>query len=190
MCKSIMLHVCCAPCASWCAQKLLSDGYAVTLCFANANLAPPSEYRKRRDATRLLARKMGLSLVEAVDDHSAWLAAVKGAESEPEGGYRCRLCFAYNLRKVADLAQARGFAHIATSLTVSPHKSSRVVFEVGRQIKGFVPINFKKQDGFRKSLNLASEFGLYRQHYCGCEFSFRQQLDQAGERSVPDGRGA
>lgn len=169
----ILLHVCCAPCAGHCAQWLGEQGYAVQLCFANANLAPAAEYRKRLDAAQQLATSLNVPLHEAPETHAAWLQAIRGTENAPEGGARCEICFAFNLRAVARMARELGVERFTTSLTVSPHKSSRLIFAVGQTLEGFVAIDFKKQDGFRKSLALSTSLGLYRQTYCGCEFSFR-----------------
>ena len=110
-----------------------------------------------------------------VPDHDAWLAAVRGLENEPEGGARCSRCFRYALSRVAALAAEKGFDAFTTSLTISPHKRSEIICAIGRELDParFLAVDFKKHDGFRRSTQLARERGLYRQDYCGCEFSRR-----------------
>ena len=172
---SVLLHACCGPCATHAIEELRRQGHAVTLCFAGGNLAPPEEYGRRLDAVRRLAEQTCTPLIVDAPDHAAWLAAVAGLETEPEGGARCRACFRYMLGRVQVLAAANGFESLATSLTVSPHKHSPTIFAVGREVDAgrFLPVDFKKGDGFRRSKELARAAGLYRQDYCGCEFSIR-----------------
>ena len=106
-------------------------------------------------------------------DHEDWLSFIKGFENEPEKGERCRLCFRYNLAKTAKLAEAENYDLFTTTLTISPHKISKVIFEEGNKYKNFLDIDFKKQDGFKRSLDLSKVNNFYRQKYCGCEFSIR-----------------
>lgn len=173
----LLLHTCCGPCASACVERVREDGLEPVLFFSNANIEPRGEYLKRLEAAKRLAAAEGVELVEdAGADHAEWLEKVaKGYENEPEGGARCRRCFAFSLSRAAAYAAANGYASFATSLTVSPHKRSATVFEAGREAGGdaFVPYDFKKRDGFRRSVEKAKELGLYRQDYCGCEFSRR-----------------
>ena len=171
--RKILLHCCCAVCASSCIERLLDGGFAVTLFFSNSNIAPKEEYDRRLDAMRKLAGIAGLELIEDEYDHAAWRRAVSGLEAEPERGKRCPECFRYSLRRTSERAAALGIARFTTSLTVSPLKDSRTIFAVGSAFPGFEPIDFKKRDGYLRSGILAKEYGLYRQQYCGCEFSFR-----------------
>jgi predicted adenine nucleotide alpha hydrolase (AANH) superfamily ATPase len=168
--STLLLHVCCGPCAAGAIERL-KNNYLVTLFFSNSNIWPEQEYRKRLDAARKLAHALGLPLVEDNYDHSAWLSHVRGFEEEPEGGSRCELCFGFNLLRTAEYARQHNFDHVATTLTISPHKSSATIFTVGEQIEGFLPIDFKKKDGFKRSIELSKNHNLYRQNYCGCEFS-------------------
>jgi len=169
----VLLHTCCGPCASACVPELKGRGHGVTLLFANSNLDTEAEYAKRLDAARALAAADGVALVALPYDHAEWLAEVaKGYEQEPEKGARCARCFRYNLAKTAAYAAAHGFKAFTTSLTVSPHKPSAVVFAAGRAAgDGFLAVDFKKKNGFLRSTRRAAELGLYRQSYCGCEFS-------------------
>lgn len=171
--RRILLHCCCAVCASSCIERLQRDGFAVTLFFSNSNIAPYEEFVRRIVAMRKLAAIVGLPLIEDEYDHAAWRIAVSGLEAEPERGKRCPECFRYSLRRTSKCAAALGIARFTTSLTVSPLKDSRTVFAAGSAFRGFEPIDFKKRDGYLRSGVLAREYGLYRQRYCGCEFSFR-----------------
>ena len=187
--SKILLHICCGPCASACIERLREEGFDVTLFFSNANIAPQEEYEHRRETAKRLAELTDTPFVEdAGASHAEWLEKVaKGFENEPEGGARCRRCFAFNLARAAAYAEAHGFEKFTTSLTVSPHKRSETVFEAGREVGGgaFAAENFKKRDGFRRSLELSAQYGLYRQNYCGCEFSRRPSADGRGENSHP-----
>ena len=172
---AILLHCCCAVCASSCIERLTRENRRVTLFFSNSNIAPREEYDRRLDAMRKLAGITGLELI--VDDyrHDAWREAVAGLENEPERGRRCPECFRFSLTRTAERARELGIAHFTTSLTVSPLKDSRTIFAVGSAFAGFEAIDFKKRDGYLRSGILAREYGLYRQKYCGCEFSFRPE---------------
>ncbi len=108
-----------------------------------------------------------------------WLSAVKGFENEPEKGKRCSVCFNYSLSRTALMARKLNMENFTTTLTISPHKISKVIFENGMRYSGFLPYDFKKKDGFKRSLELSKKMGLYRQNYCGCEFSI-QRLKKAG----------
>jgi epoxyqueuosine reductase len=170
----ILVHICCAPCATASAERLLLEGRKPVLYFSNSNIAPEAEYTRRLESARMLADRMALALEEDVYDHAAWLEAVRGLEMEPEKGRRCLQCFEFSLTRTAQEARRLGIDEFCTTLTISPHKVSRRIFEIGARFPGFVPIDFKKQDGFLRSLQLTRELDLYRQGYCGCEFSRRE----------------
>lgn len=174
----VLLHICCGPCASACLERLRSEGHEVSLFFSNANIAPEEEKGRRLAAAVKLAAATDCELVADTSvTHEEWLGKVAaGYETSPEGGDRCRRCFEFNLRRAAAYAEENGFDAFTTSLTVSPHKRSETVFEAGRAAGGekFMEANFKKKDGFRRSLELSASYELYRQSYCGCEFSMRK----------------
>ena len=171
--QRLLLHVCCGPCATH-PLNVLREQYAVTLFFSNSNIAPREEYERRLDAVRELAKIRGITLVEDVYRHDLWLDRVRGLEKEREGGRRCEVCFAYNLGRTAEHAERHGFGLFTTTLTVSPHKRTEILFRVGRNSGSFLAVDFKKQDGFRRAVELTRSYGLYRQSYCGCEFSHEQ----------------
>jgi len=170
----VALHACCGPCASACVPRLKELGHEVTMVFANSNISSVEEFEKRREAAETLAKAEGVALEVLPYDHAEWLTEVAaGYEQEPEKGERCRRCFRYNLGKTAAFAKSHGFEAFTTSLTVSPHKVSAMVFEAGREVAPevvFLEEDFKKREGFKCSLKRSAELGLYRQSWCGCEF--------------------
>jgi len=166
----VLLHSCCGPCASACVPRLKAEGHEVTMFFANSNIDTEAEYEKRLSAARRLAEAEGVRLVPLPYDHDEWLREVaKGLEDAPEKGARCQKCFRYNLKKTAEACGEMGLDAFATSLTVSPHKVSSMIFAASDDPR-FMKADFKKREGFKESLKRAAELGLYRQSYCGCEF--------------------
>ena len=169
--KDLLLHICCAPCGGGCVNRpeMIAPGRKVRLFFSNSNLDSAEEFEKRLTCVRHLAEYFGLELTVDPYDHEAWQAAVAGSETAPEGGERCRKCFEFNLCRTA--ACAADDEMFATTLTVSPRKSSKVLFEVGSQWENFEAIDFKKKNGYLLGTRFAAEQQYYRQSYCGCEFS-------------------
>lgn len=144
--------------------------------FSNSNIDTFEEFEKRRAAAQILADDEGVELVVDAYNHEDWLANVAaGFENEPERGGRCSRCYAYNMRRTALFAAGRGLDAYTTSLSVSPHKPSAKIFAAAENLPGapFLEIDFKKRGGFQLSLKRAEELRLYRQNYCGCEFSKR-----------------
>jgi len=182
---TVLLHVCCGPCSTTVLERLLPR-YEVVLYFANCNLDTREEYNRRLEAARRVAAEHDLPLYAAEYDHDRWLRAVSGLEWEKEGGARCDVCFRYRLEQAAAEAKARGLDTFTTTLTISPHKDAAGVARAGRlgAMKHgvtYLEEDFKKRDGFRKSVARSRDLGLYRQSYCGCEFSRR-------DREVPRDR--
>ena len=180
---TVVLHACCGPCASACVPRLKEEGHAVVLFFANSNIDTEAEFEKRKAAARKLAEVERVPFVALPYDHAEWLREVAaGYEDAPEKGARCTRCFRYNLAKAADYARAQGQEAFTTSLTVSPHKVSAVIFAAGASVASagaapqFLAVDFKKREGFKLSVRRAAELGLYRQSFCGCEFSKRRDF--------------
>ena len=172
----LLLHVCCAPCASAALEALMPRA-ELTLLYYNPNIRPVAEYEKRLEALkRLLAATDGaggIPLLAFGYDAAAFDAAAAGLLNEPEGGARCDACFRLRLRYTARLAAAGNFDFFCTTLTVSPHKNAVHINTVGEEqaaICGvpWLPSDFKKRDGYRRSVALSVRYGLYRQIYCGC----------------------
>jgi len=173
--SKILLHICCAPCASH-PVMALKDEYDITMLFYGPNIHPVDEYKKRLDSVYMLAKILGIKLVELEYNTKIWFDAVKGLEDEPEGGSRCAICHRIRLERTARFARDNDYPIIATSLTTSPYKPARVINPIGEELAGNYGINFldrdfKKQDGYRKSCELSRKYGLYRQNYCGCVYS-------------------
>jgi predicted adenine nucleotide alpha hydrolase (AANH) superfamily ATPase len=143
--------------------------------FANSNIDTYEEYLKRLEAAKVLADAEGVELIAEEYNHDEWLDEVAaGFENEPEKGSRCARCFRFNLAQTAKYAKEHGFDAFTSSLTISPHKVSAMVFSAGNDVSepcAFLEIDFKKKNGYLKSLQRTKELGLYRQSYCGCEFS-------------------
>ena len=185
----VVLHACCGPCASACVPRLREAGDDVTLLFANSNIDTAEEFERRRAAAETLAAAEGVRFAALPYDHAAWLRDVAaGYEDAPEKGARCARCFRFSLAQAAAFAQANGLDAFTTSLTVSPHKVSAAVFAAGESVADdaaaqasegkpapqFLAVDFKKKEGFRLSVRRTAELGLFRQSYCGCEFSKRR----------------
>jgi predicted adenine nucleotide alpha hydrolase (AANH) superfamily ATPase len=174
----LLLHVCCAPCATHPAT-LLGGEFDVTLFFYNPNIDPDAECLARRDETIRLAEKWSLPVVVSDDDPEGWAEAVRGLENEPEGGKRCEVCFTLRLCKTFETATRHGFDRFTSTLSVSPHKNAALINRIGREIGGshYLEADFKKKDGYKKSCEISRSEGLYRQNYCGCRYSRRTEHD-------------
>jgi len=176
----LLLHVCCAPCATW-PLALLRDRFDLTLLFYGPNIHPKEEYSKRLESARII----GVPLVELDYDTDRWYAEVKGLENEPEGGERCSICYKMRLEQTAVYAKENGYEYFGTTLTLSPYKPARIINPLGESIAKrygltFLAEDFKKKDGFKKSCEMSKEYGLYRQRYCGCEYSRREVIHGQG----------
>ena len=173
----LLLHVCCGPCAAACLEEL-SARFDVTIFFYNPNIAPAAEYDRRLENARRLVEAMPLShpvrFLAGEYRPEDFLSAVKGLEGEPEGGARCRVCFALRLRAAARAAQEIGAEFFTTTLTTGPRKSAQTLYEVGKVIGeeagvAYLPADFKKRGGYEHSLAVCAAYGIYRQNYCGAQ---------------------
>jgi predicted adenine nucleotide alpha hydrolase (AANH) superfamily ATPase len=171
----ILVHACCAPDALY-VFGLLKDAYDVTGFFSNSNIHPRGEYERRLEETRLAAAALGLPLLEDGYDPDGWLRLTRKFKNEPEKGRRCDVCYAARLARTAGRAARDGFEAFATVMSLSPWKKAAVLNRIGRQFGArfgvaFLEADFKKKDGFKKSVDLSRAHGLYRQDYCGCAYS-------------------
>lgn len=173
----LLVHCCCAPDALYCLNRLKEEGrFEVAAYFYNPNIFPDVEYKKRLREMERVAEELGVPLHEEGYSPDEFLAFIKGHEDDLESGYRCALCFDLRLKRAAQHAKENGFDAYTTVLTVSPHKSTSLVRffgqknadEVGTE---FIFFDFKKEGGFQESVRMSKEMKLYRQKYCGCEFS-------------------
>lgn len=174
----LLLQVCCAPCFAG-SVEYLTEHFDVTAFFYNPNIQPKQEFNLRLDALKQLIESFpSVKLVIPEQDENEYLTYVKGFEKEKEGGARCTGCFELRLEKTAKFMvdNMGDYDYFATTLTVSPHKNAKLINEIGNKIANQYNVNylesdFKKKDGFLRSINKSKELGLYRQDYCGCSFS-------------------
>lgn len=171
----LLLHICCANCGTI-PIELLKDEFDLTLFWFNPNIHPLEEYQERLADVRKLSQIYNLRLIEGPYSDKEWFSLVKGLESEPEGGKRCDICFEMRLLKTAQQAKKDGFPWIATTLTIGPQKRAETINRIGQKIANqyqlnFYQADFKKKDGFKKSVILSKKYNFHRQNYCGCVYS-------------------
>ena len=170
----LLLHACCAPCASWPLESL-SSRFEITVFYCNPNIMPREEFDKRLGEFEKL-RRYPFRLEAEPWDNAAFLAAVRGREGDREGGARCALCFRLRLRRTAEKAKAEGYDFFATTLTVSPHKNAEIINGIGAELGEALGVpwlysDFKKREGYKRSIELCRELSIYRQDYCGCRLA-------------------
>ncbi len=176
MADDVLLHACCAVCSAYPIEYLRELGYNPIVYFFNPNIFPPDEFNRRLDELIRYSKKKEVELIVDKQDASGWYNAIAGLENEPERGKRCRRCFEYRLLYTVLKAKKLKISTFTTTLTVSPHKQSKVIFETADELAkqyevNFLAIDFKKNNGFLKTMQIAKEENFYRQNYCGCEFS-------------------
>ena len=176
----LLLHACCGPCSSAVLEQLCQY-FDITVLYYNPNTWPAEEYYRRGEELKKFvaaAHPLGVTVVEDTYDPQEFYTAVQGLEAEPEGGNRCLQCFWQRLEKTAETCALAGCDYFGTTLTVSPHKNYEIISRIGRKLAvrysvSFVDQDFKKKDGFKRSIELSKAYGLYRQNYCGCQYSKR-----------------
>ena len=172
---NLLLHACCAPCAAFVIEKL-SEQYKLTVFIYNPNIHPEEEYLKRTKELVNYCEKNLIDFIEYRYDPQNWFKITKGLENEPEGGKRCEVCFWRRLDVTANYADTHNYDFFATTLSISPHKSTKQINEAGEALADeygvrFLAEDFKKDEGFKKSCELSREHKFYRQNYCGCVYS-------------------
>ena len=172
----IVLHICCGVCSAGVVERLTSEGHEVRGFFYNPNIHPREEYERRLEVAYKVARELNFSLEAAPYLPEEWFAKTFSLENEPEGGKRCEICFRLRLEKTCLYLEDCGGDAFTTTLTVSPRKAADMVNQAGQEIGGdkFLLRDFKKQAGFQRAIELAKQWDLYRQHYCGCLYSQRE----------------
>lgn len=182
----LLIHSCCAPCSSY-VLEYLSEYFEVTIYYYNPNIYPEAEFYRRAEEQKNLIKAMPLSCEvqfiqgDYVPKH--YYDTIKGMETEPEGGERCFRCYELRLREAAKLAKELGFDYFTTTLSISPHKNSAKLAEIGEKVAeeygvSYLPSDFKKKNGYKRSIELSKEYNLYRQDYCGCVYS-KQEREKA-----------
>ena len=177
----ILVHICCAPDALYVA-RYLGENYEVTGFFYDPNIQPKGEYDLRLEEARKVAGMLGVALLEGPYDVDRWLALTLKFKDEPEKGRRCDVCYAMRLQKTAEAARDAGIGMFTTVMSLSPWKKAGTMNRIGRLFASrykvvFLEADFKKKDGFRKSIVMSREAGLYRQDYCGCLYGKNRKND-------------
>ncbi|MCK9615451.1 MAG: epoxyqueuosine reductase QueH [Candidatus Omnitrophica bacterium] len=173
--KKVLLHICCGVCAFACINYLKEAGFYVEGFFCNPNIMPNEEYIKRKDAAEKVCGITSVKLNAPIYAPGNWDTVCSIYSNEPEGGRRCDLCYEFRLKETFHKAMELGFDFFTTTLSVSPHKKSKIINEIGIKIAPayFMAIDFKKNDGFKKTMEFAKTNNIYRQNYCGCAYSIR-----------------
>ncbi|MDE7425973.1 MAG: epoxyqueuosine reductase QueH [Lachnospiraceae bacterium] len=180
---TLLLHSCCAPCSSYCLEYL-SQFFLITIFYYNPNITNKDEYKKRvleqQRLIRELPVKHKISFIEGEYNPSLFFETIKGYENIPEGGERCYRCYELRIRECGRLAKEQGFDYFTTTLSISPLKDAQKLNEIGGQISKeyevkYLYSDFKKKEGYKRSIILSQEYNLYRQNYCGCIFSQKEQ---------------
>ena len=172
----ILLYVCCAPDATQSAEVLRAEGYEVISFFYNPNVHPAGEYKKRSEAMLKLGKEMCMETILGEYDFKNWFASMKPRAKDIEGGEACFECFRIRLDRAAAETKKLNLPLFTSTLTISPHKDADKINAIGAAVAlkygvNYLPSNFKKKDGFKKSVELSKKYDLYRQHYCGCSWS-------------------
>ena len=179
---TLLLHSCCAPCSSY-VLEYLSNYFKITILYYNPNISPIEEFNKRVEEQKrlisLLDTKYPVSFIEGNYDNDIYETAIRGLENEPERGKRCYVCYELRLGECAKLAKEKGYDYFSTTLSISPYKNSNWLNEIGSKLEKEYQVNylyadFKKKNGYKRSIELSNIYHLYRQNYCGCIYSKKE----------------
>ncbi|CVI67981.1 hypothetical protein NDGK_01077 [Clostridiales bacterium CHKCI001] len=180
----LLLHSCCAPCSSY-VLEYLSNYFSITIFYYNPNISPKEEFEKRvKEQQRLIASmpfKNPVDCIVGKYEPERFFEISKGLENVPEGGERCFRCYELRLREAAILAKQKGFDYFTTTLSISPLKKAEKLNEIGRKLEqeyqvSYLYSDFKKKDGYKRSIQLSQEYQLYRQNFCGCVYSKKEAM--------------
>ena len=184
---TLLLHACCAPCSSY-VLEYLSQYFSITVLFYNPNITSPEEYHKRAEELFRLVSECDyvhpVTVKEGRYDPQAFFKIAKGLEDVAEGGERCFKCYRLRMEEAARAASEGGYDYFTTTLSISPLKNASKINEIGEELSAIyetphLPSDFKKKNGYKRSIELSAEHGLYRQNYCGCIYSQRPVADKA-----------
>lgn len=180
---TLLLHSCCAPCSSY-VLEYLSNFLSITIFFYNPNISSKEEYKRRIEEQKRLINALSvkhpINFIEGDYDPDRFYQVTKGLENAPEGGQRCFRCYKLRLEEAAKLANSNNFDYFTTTLSISPHKNAAKLNEIGDELSKEYKIpylysDFKKKNGYKRSIELSKEYNLYRQDYCGCVYSMSAQ---------------
>lgn len=186
----LLMQSCCAPCSSY-VLEYIAKYFDLTLFFFNPNISPENEFKVRLEELKKFVNRAGYDDVKInvpEYDSSEFFSAVRGMEDFPEGGERCRVCYELRLRKTAEVAKNGGYEYFCTTLSISPHKNAMWINEIGLSLEKEYGVkwlysDFKKKNGYKRSIELSREYELYRQNYCGCIYSKLEAEKRAVEKS-------
>ncbi len=178
--NKLLLHSCCAPCSSSVIERLQKD-FDITVLYYNPNIEPQEEYIERKKEQIRLLKEVNIKYYEIDYLNEEFKNKVVGYENEPENGFRCHRCYELRLEKTAEIAKQNNFDYFGTTLTVSPYKSSKVMNEIGIKLSDkynikYLLSDFKKENGYQRSIELSKKYNLYRQNYCGCLYSRKENI--------------
>ncbi len=182
----ILLHSCCGPCSSY-VITFLSKYFIIDVLYYNPNIFPEEEYIKRKNEQIKLINELKkdceLGIIDCDYEPDKYNNYIKGLEQEKEGGNRCIKCFRLRLEKTAKVAKENNYDYFTTTLSVSPYKNSKILNDIGFELQDihnikWLPSDFKKEDGYKKSIELSKKYNLYRQHYCGCQYSLKDYSNE------------
>lgn len=170
----LLLHCCCAPCSSAVIERI-KEYFDITFFYYNPNITPESEYLLRKDEFK----KLGVEVVSLNYNHNEFLEVTKGYENEPEGGTRCKICIAQRMNKTFEYAKQNNYDVVTTTLSISPHKDCEYINELGERLQEkfnikYLHADFKKENGYLRSVQICKELEIYRQDYCGCKPSVKE----------------
>lgn len=183
---TLLLHSCCAPCSSY-VLEYLSNYFGITVFYYNPNIYPDEEYemrvREQQRFIRAFPAKHPIDFIEGAYDKERFYEMARGLEAVPEGGQRCFQCYELRLREAGELAKAQGFDYFTTTLSISPMKNAEKLNEIGLRLAeelgvSYLCSDFKKRNGYKRSTELSREYGMYRQDYCGCVYSYHERHNQ------------
>ncbi len=188
----LLLHVCCAPCSSY-VTEYIAQYFDITAYFYNPNISPEREFSFRLSELRRFLNESGNSNIAVMTPDyvpAEFFDKVRGLETLPEGGERCRICYELRLRRTAAEAKAGRFDYFTTTLSISPYKNAAWLNEIGIRLSEeygveYLRSDFKKKNGYKRSIELSKEYNLYRQNYCGCIYSKAASLAKAENTSLP-----
>lgn len=182
---SLLLHSCCAPCSSY-VLEYLSNYFKITILYYNPNISPEEEFIKRCEEQQRLIKEMPLknkvSFIRGIYDNDRYEDIIEGLQNEKEGGIRCHKCYRMRLEEAAKKANEEGYDYFTTTLSISPYKNAKVLNEIGEELAEIYEVkylyaDFKKKNGYKRSIELSKEYNLYRQDYCGCKYSKRIDIE-------------
>lgn len=183
---NLLLHSCCAPCSTEVIARL-TKYFNITVFYYNPNIEPKEEYFKRKkEQIRFIEEYSAINKLYFLDcdyDNNEYEKSVKGFEHEKEGGKRCHICYGLRLEKTAIVGKEKAFDYFTTTLTVSPYKDSNLINKIGKELENkynikYLNSDFKKEDGYKKSIEYSKEYNLYRQDYCGCQYSKNKDIKE------------